>query len=92
MENCIEYAKQHNISINSLRLSRNAVEQDLLQAKKAKYPNLNASISQGILAVNGNNGLNVNGITSQNIAASSSMTLYRAGYIRNNEASKNLLV
>ncbi|WP_367269762.1 TolC family protein [uncultured Chryseobacterium sp.] len=92
MENCIEYAKQHNISINSLRLSRNAVEQDLLQAKKAKYPNLNASISQGILAVNGNNGLNVNGIPSQNIAASSSMTLYRAGYIRNNEASKNLLV
>ncbi|WP_366512980.1 TolC family protein [uncultured Chryseobacterium sp.] len=92
MENCIEYAKQHNISINSLRLSRNAVEQDLLQAKKAKYPNLNACISQGILAVNGNNGLNVNGIPSQNIAASSSMTLYRAGYIRNNEASKNLLV
>ncbi|WP_367269121.1 TolC family protein [uncultured Chryseobacterium sp.] len=92
MENCIEYAKQHNISINSLRLSRNAVEQDLLQAKKAKYPNLNASVSQGILAVNGNNGLNVNGIPSQNIAASSSMTLYRAGYIRNNEASKNLLV
>nr|WP_294232073.1 TolC family protein [uncultured Chryseobacterium sp.] len=88
----MEYAKQHNISINSLRLSRNAVEQDLLQAKKAKYPNLNASISQGILAVNGNNGLNVNGIPSQNIAASSSMTLYRAGYIRNNEASKNLLV
>ncbi len=75
-----------------MRLSRNAVEQDLLQAKKAKYPNLNASISQGILAVNGNNGLNVNGIPSQNIAASSSMTLYRAGYIRNNEASKNLLV
>uniref|UniRef100_A0AAU6WTQ2 TolC family protein n=1 Tax=Chryseobacterium endophyticum TaxID=1854762 RepID=A0AAU6WTQ2_9FLAO len=60
--------------------------------EKAKYPNLNASISQGILAVNGNNGLNVNGIPSQNIAASSSMTLYRAGYIRNNEASKNLLV
>nr|WP_294224570.1 TolC family protein [uncultured Chryseobacterium sp.] len=88
----MEYAKQHNISINSLRLSRNAAEQDLLHAKKAKYPNLNASISQGILAVNGNNGLNVNGIPSQNIAASSSMTLYRAGYIRNNEASKNLLV
>ncbi|WP_365992221.1 TolC family protein [uncultured Chryseobacterium sp.] len=92
MENCIEYAKQHNISINSLRLSKNAVEQDLLQAKKAKYPNLNASVSQDILAVNGNNRLNVNGIPSQNIAASSSMTLYRAGYIRNNKASKNLLV
>ncbi len=75
-----------------MRFSRNAAEQDLLQAKKAKYPNLNASVSQGILAVNGNNGLNVNGIPSQNIAASSSMTLYRAGYIRNNEASKNLLV
>lgn len=92
LENCIEYAKQHNISINSLRLSRNSAKQDLLQAKEAKYPNLNATVSQGIVAVNGNNGLNVNGIPSQSIGASSSMTLYRAGYIRNNEISKNLLV
>ncbi|GAA5098380.1 hypothetical protein GCM10023210_34480 [Chryseobacterium ginsengisoli] len=90
MENCIEYAKENNISINSLRLSKNSAEQDLLQAKEAKYPNLNGTVSQGLFAVNGNNGLNVNGAQSQNIGANSSMTLYHAGYIKNNEVSKNL--
>ncbi|WP_415326152.1 TolC family protein [Chryseobacterium sp. MMS23-Vi53] len=92
LENCIEYAKENNISINSLKLSKNSAEQDLLQAKEAKYPNLNGTISQGLFAVNGNNGLNVNGAQSQNIGANSSMTLYHAGYIKNNESSKNLLV
>ncbi|WP_345206869.1 TolC family protein [Chryseobacterium ginsengisoli] len=90
LENCIEYAKENNISINSLRLSKNSAEQDLLQAKEAKYPNLNGTVSQGLFAVNGNNGLNVNGAQSQNIGANSSMTLYHAGYIKNNEVSKNL--
>lgn len=92
LENCIEYAKQHNISINSLRLSKNSAEQDLLQAKEAKYPSLNGTVSQGLFAVNGNNGLNVNGAQSQSIGVNSSMTLFHAGYIRNNEVSKNLLV
>ena len=92
LENCIEYAKENNISINSLRLSKNSAEQDLLQAKEAKYPNLNASVSQGLFAVNGNNGLNINGAQSQSIGANSSMTLYHANYIKNNELSKNLQV
>lgn len=92
LENCIEYAKENNISINSLKLSKNSAEQDLLQAKEAKYPNLSGSVSQGLFAVNGNDGLHVNGAQSQSIGANSSMTLYHAGYIRNNESSKNLLV
>lgn len=92
LDNCIEYAKENNISINSLRLSKNSAQQDLLQAKDAKYPNLNGTVSQGIFALNGNNGLNVTGAQSQSIGANSSMTLYHANYIKNNEASKNLLV
>ncbi|MCA6068426.1 TolC family protein [Chryseobacterium sp. RG1] len=92
LESCIEYAKENNISINSLRLSKNSAAQDLLQAKEAKYPNLNGSLSQGLFAVNGSDGLHVNGAQSQSIGANSSMTLYHAGYIRNNESSKNLLV
>lgn len=92
LENCIEYAKENNISINSLRLSKNSAEQDLLQAKDAKYPNLNGTVSQGLFALNGGNGLQINGVQAQSIGANSSMTLYHAGYIKNNEASKNLLV
>lgn len=92
LENCIEYAKENNISINSLRLSKNSAQQDLLQAKDAKYPNLSGTVSQGLFALNGSDGLHMNGAQSQSIGANSSMTLYHAGYIKNNEASKNLLV
>ncbi|PIF46795.1 outer membrane protein [Chryseobacterium sp. 52] len=92
LENCIDYAKENNISINALRLSKNASEQDLLQAKEAKYPNLSGNVSQGLFALNGSNGLHLNGAQSQSIGANSSMTLYHAGYIKNNESSKNLQV
>lgn len=92
LENCIEYAKENNISINSLRLSKNSAQQDLLQAKESKYPSLNGTVSQGLFAIIGNNGLNINGAQSQSIGVNSSMTLYHANYIKNNEVSKNLTV
>ncbi|RQO42604.1 transporter [Chryseobacterium sp. KBW03] len=92
LENCIEYAKENNIPINSLRLSKNSAQQDLLQAKEAKYPNLSGTVSQGLFALNGSDGLHMTGAQSQNIGANSSMTLYHASYIKNNEVSKNLLV
>lgn len=92
LENCIEYAKENNISINSLRLSKNAAQQDLLQARDAKYPNLSGTVSQGLFALNGSDGLHLTGAQSQNIGANSSMTLYHADYIKNNEISKNILV
>ncbi|UKB78517.1 TolC family protein [Chryseobacterium sp. MEBOG07] len=92
LENCIEYAKENNIPINSLRLSKTSAQQDLLQAKEAKYPNLSGTVSQGLFALNGSDGLHMTGAQSQNIGANSSMTLYHASYIKNNEVSKNLLV
>ena len=92
LDNCIEYAKENNISINSLRLSKNSAQQDLLQAKEAKYPNLNGTVSQGLFSLNGNDGLHVTGAQTQSIGANSSMTLYHANFIKNNEASKNMLV
>ncbi|ASW74424.1 hypothetical protein IQ37_05005 [Chryseobacterium piperi] len=92
LENCIEYAKENNISINSMRLSKTSAQQDLLQAKDAKYPNLSGSVSQGLFAANGLNGLHFNSTPSQNISANSSMILYHANYIKNNEVSKDFLV
>ena len=89
---CIDYAKVNNFSITSLRLSKNATDQDLLQAKAAKYPNLNGSVSQGIFAVNGSNGLHVNGLNSQSIGANSSMILYHDNNINNTVLSKGQLV
>ncbi|ATL45378.1 TolC family protein [Elizabethkingia sp. HX WHF] len=92
LENCIDYARNNNISINSLRLSGSSARQDLLQAQQVKYPNLTGSVSQGLAAVSSNNGLQFTGVPSQSIGLNSSMTIYHNGYIRNNESSKNLLV
>lgn len=92
LDNCIEYAKENNISINALRLSKNSAQQDLLQAKDAKYPNLNGNISQGLFALNGSDGLHITGAQTQSMGINSSLTLYHANYIKNNESSKNLLV
>ncbi|QOW09712.1 TolC family protein [Kaistella flava (ex Peng et al. 2021)] len=92
LQNSIEYAKTNNFSITSLRLSKNSSDQDLLQAKAAKYPNLNGTVSQGIFAVSGNNGFHINGANSQSIGASSSMILYHDNNINNTVLSKDLLV
>ncbi|WHF52432.1 TolC family protein [Chryseobacterium gotjawalense] len=92
LENCISYAKNNNISISSLRLSKSSANQDLLQAKAAKYPNLNGNVSQGLFAVDGTNGLHIQGLNTQSIGASSSMTLYHDNYIKNNAISKEVSV
>ncbi|MGA9211863.1 TolC family protein [Kaistella sp.] len=92
LENCIDYAKSNNISISSLRLSKNSASQDLLQAKAAKYPNLNGTISQGLFALNANSGLHVQGLNTQSVGANSSITLYHDSYIKNNVISKDLSV
>lgn len=92
LQSSIEYAKTNNFSITSLRLSKNSSDQDLLQAKAAKYPNLNGTVSQGIFAVSGSNGFHINGANSQSIGASSSMILYHDNNINNTVVSKDLLV
>lgn len=92
LENCIRYAKNNNISISSLRLSKSSANQDLLQAKAAKYPNLNGTVSQGLFAVDGTNGLHIQGLNTQSIGASSSMTLYHDNYIKNNAISKEVSI
>lgn len=40
LEQCIAYAKEQNIQINTLRLTTKSTEQDLLLSKAAKLPNL----------------------------------------------------
>src|SRR5689334_22771374 len=49
LENCIEYAKQNNINVNSLRLNQRSTEEDLLQAKAARLPFVSGSVSQNLV-------------------------------------------
>ena len=87
LQYCIQYAKQHNIQISTLRLNTNSAQEDLLQANAAKLPNLSASVGQSL--VNSNNvnvvvgGLQTQANFSSSYGVSSSLTLYNGGYLKN---------
>ncbi|MBN8789951.1 MAG: TolC family protein [Terrimonas sp.] len=94
LQYCIEYAKKNNIQLNNLRLNSSSAEQDVLQAKAARYPSVSASLSQSF--VNGKKtDVVVGGLSSQanfsgNYGINSSVTLYNGGYINNNITAKQI--
>lgn len=96
LQTCLDYAKQHNIQLNSLRLSRASSEQDLLLSRAAVLPNLSASLSPTLI-----HGNVADPVTSQlhsdvrmtgSTALNSSAILYNGGYLRNDIKQKDLLV
>ncbi len=93
---CIEQAKLRNISINTLRLSQQSAQQDLLASKASKLPNLTGTAGQSA-----SNGKSVNSFTANvqnqtyltgSYAVSSSVTLYNGLYLNNDIKQKGLLV
>ncbi len=94
LEDCLNYAKQHNIQINSLKLSGQSAYEDVLQAKASRLPSMNASITQNL--VNSKNtdpvvgGFQTQASFSGNYGLNSSMTIYNGGYIKNDIKSKEL--
>lgn len=94
LEQCVAYAKQQNIQINTLRLTTKSTEQDLLLSKAAKYPNLSGSASQTFTNAK-NADLVVGGFKTQssfagNYAINSAMVLYNGGYLNNDIKQKEL--
>src|SRR6185295_7917378 len=53
LQTCLDYAKKNNITIKSLHWDVRTSEQDLLQSKAARLPNLSATLTQSV--VNSNN-------------------------------------
>jgi outer membrane protein len=96
LQDAINYASQHNISVNTLRLSAQSSQQDLLQTKAALYPSVSGSVSQSL--VNSKDadpvvgGFATQASFSSNYSISSSLTLYNGGYLKNNIKSKDLSV
>ncbi len=86
LEDCIDYAKENNISISSLKLNQQSTEQDLVLSKAAKLPSLSANASQSLLV--NNKGLN----PSSGYGLSSDITIYTSGYLNNDIAQKQLSV
>lgn len=92
IQKCIEYAKQHNIQINSLRLSQKISEEESLLSQAARLPDLSASASQNFTHVNNSgsqSGRSSFG-ASGSYGVSSSVTLYNGNYINNNIKQKSL--
>ncbi|MDE3211675.1 MAG: TolC family protein, partial [Bacteroidota bacterium] len=93
IQQCLEYAKAHNIQVNSLRLTTQSNEQDFLLSKAARDPNLSGSFVPDFThsKVRGTFG----GIQSQSdfqnaYSAGSSVVLYNGGYLRNDLKQKQL--
>jgi len=104
---CIDYAKKNNIQINSLRLSQQISQQELLLSRAGRLPNLSGSASQNFEHLNNggrnsisqvdSNGVAINNHGSSFVASgsyglNSSITLYNGGYITNDIQQKNLSV
>ncbi|ANI90461.1 transporter [Arachidicoccus ginsenosidimutans] len=84
LQQCLDYAKQNNITINSLRLTAASNEQNLIQSKAARYPNLSGNVSTDL------NHYKSGFSPSTTFGASSSVTLYQGNYLNNDIKSKQL--
>jgi outer membrane protein len=96
LQTCLDYAKEHNIQINSLRLDRSSSEQDQLLARAAVLPNLAATLSPSL--IHGNVADPVTGTLHSDVrvtgstALNSNVTLYNGGYLRNVIKQSDILV
>ena len=60
LDDCISYAKEHNLSIKQSEIDLKSTDIDRLQAKGAFLPSIN-----GNLSYNFNSGKNINPVTNQ---------------------------
>jgi len=94
LQTCLDYAKQNNIQLNTIRLSQQINKQDILLARAAKYPNL-----FGNLGFNFTHSTDANPVVGQfatqssfasNSSLTSAWTVYHGGYINYNIKLQNL--
>ena len=78
LQTCIDYAKEHNITIRRNRISAQSTEEDVKTAKAEWFPSLSGSVSQRI--VNRPNTENGTIISGDNITTSQSKTSYNGSY------------
>lgn len=93
LQQCFDYALKNNIQLNSLRLSKQSSEQDLLLSKAARLPNLTGSASQNVTGgktLAGTNSSSYNITASGNYSLNSNVPIYQGGYINYDIRQKNL--
>ncbi len=95
IQECFQYATDHNIQISTLRLGEQTTLQDLSAAKGIRIPSLSGSVGNTFNNANnpsGSGGL-VNQLTSSgSYSVNSSVVLWNDNYYNNNILQNNLLV
>jgi outer membrane protein len=95
LEECINYAIGHNITVKNAELTKNSSELNYAQSKSSRLPNLTGSASQNLSF-----GTTIDNITSDyvsqttnstNLGLSSSVMLYNGNQL-NNQVKQNKLV
>ncbi|WP_175635925.1 TolC family protein [Pedobacter ghigonis] len=84
LKTAIEYAKEKNININTLKLSSQTAQQDLIASKSAVLPNLTGNVSQAL--TNYKSGLQ----NTSGFGLNSDITLYNGSYLKNDIKAKEL--
>jgi len=96
LQTCLDYAKKNNITIKNLRWDARTGEQNLLQSRAAKLPNLNATLTQSVVNSNNANpvvgGFQTQANASGNYGLNSSWVVYNGGYLNNDVKQKNVLL
>lgn len=96
IQECFQYATDHNIQISTLRLNQQTALQDLSAAKGVRIPSLSGSVGNTFNNANNNaygNGKLVNQLSSNGTySVNSSIVLWNDNYYNNNILQNNLLV
>jgi outer membrane protein len=91
IEECFQYATDHNIQISTLRLGEQSYQQDLIAAKGTKIPSLSASVGNTFYNTNISSAA-VNQFSSGgNYSVNSSIVLWNNNFINNNIKQRGLL-
>lgn len=89
LEDCIRYAREKNLNVQSAQVSLSSAESDIKQASAARLPGLSASISQGLTHARRDIESNESAYAySANAQLSASMTLYNGGKLNNTLTQK----
>lgn len=95
LQECIDYARENNISVKSAQLDMQGAEVDLKAAKASRFPSLSFGSSQGFTNGSKFNEGNGNFVTSSQYtgtyALSTGVTLYNGGKIHNTVKQRKLL-
>ena len=89
LEDCIRYAREKNLNVQSAQVNLSSAESDIKQASAARLPGLSASISQGLTHARRDIESNESAYAySANAQLSASMTLYNGGKLNNTLTQK----